>query len=137
MVSGDRLFGLPHAEVLHFDAATVYESEIDGQMEQDHPVEIEEWTVHPPRYHLPQVDRLLGWVEECAAEDGEIGEWFDVSFQSDTTMAAAAALLDTIASEITWRMADSKVASHWLTWDEAGEPLLDGKPLYVPAGGAS
>lgn len=137
-----RLYGLPFAEVMHFDPATVYESEIEDQSE-DYPerVEIEEWSVHPPEYHLPSADAVIEWMILWAAENGEGDEGLFDSFQGVATTpeirAAAEALRSTIGAQVKYRMADTHLRSLWVTWNEDGEPLLDGEPLYVTATGGN
>lgn len=133
-----RLYGLPHAEVLYFEPNSVYESEIEDQAE-DYPdrVEIEEWSVHPPEYHLPKADDIIDWMTLWAAENGEGDEaqydqWQAVGTPPDV-LAAAEALRTVVASKIEYRMANEHLRSLWVTWTEDGEPLLDGEPMYVPA----
>lgn len=133
-MSDKRLYGLPGAEEMYFDPVEVYESEIDGQYpDQPEKVEIEEWSVHPPSHHLPSVAYLVELLEEWCYESGELTDTIDVSFTSPSVKEAAQKLLDTVAGEITWRMADKKLALHWVTWAENGEPLLDGEPMYHKA----
>lgn len=124
----DRLYGLPGAEQLRFDIAEVYETEIDAYFDDPDRREwtVEEWTVAPARSHMVDVEGLLEWVDEWAAECGEISEGFGLPVKDADVVAAAEALLDLIASKVTWRMADRLVATHTITWDADNEPLLDG-----------
>lgn len=130
----DRLYGLPGAEYLDTDPSSVYETHIEpyDAPGPDTKVEIEEWSVHPPLYHLPSAPALIEWLEDWVAENGEISEDFEVHFDSPGVRWAADTLLKAAAQQITWRMANEKLASHWVTWDEFG-PLLDGEPMYQPA----
>jgi hypothetical protein len=130
-MSEQRLYGVPGAEVMHFDPATVYESEIEPTGDE-HPerAEIEEWSVHPPRALLPSAEALMEWISEWTADYGEVSADFDILPETAEVKQAAEFFLDHVASKITWRQADKHVASHWITWDEKGEPLMDGKPLY-------
>ena len=135
MVSRDRLFGVPDAENLHFDLASAYESEIEPWIEDGGraPGVIEEWTVHPPEYHLPSAERIAEDIIENAADDTTEG-YYDATahiWKEADVLAAAEALRQVIASHITYRMADKKVAEHQITWDDEGEPLVDGQPMYV------
>jgi hypothetical protein len=132
-----RLYGVPGAEVLHFDIGACYETDIEPWLhERDHaPRVIEEWTCRPVAEHLPPgdwlIDRLLEWV----ADEGLLDEYgydaFELACQGEDVMAAAVALRSVIASKVNYRMADKLVAEHSVTWDDADEPLVDGEPLYV------
>jgi hypothetical protein len=133
-----RLWGLPGAEYMHFDYGSLYESEIEPYGEFDPPkpdtkVEIEEWSVKPARDHMPSSLGVVEWLQEWVEENGEIAGDFDITFDFLAVRKAADALLDEAARHVTWRMADKKLATHWVTWDEQGEPLLDGEPMYVKA----
>lgn len=160
--SDERLYGLPSDEHLEFDPATVYEHEswlnaqddtweerestdplVPGYMEPVPPpgfsFVIEEWSVAPPRRHLPAADRVLDYICEWVSDNGEIDEdgydaWSSHADDPDV-VAAFDAALDLLASKITYRMADKLVATHVVTFDAAGEPLLDGEPMYHPAAG--
>ena len=39
--------------------------------------------------------------------------------------------LDLWASKVPYWMADQHVASHWITWDADGNPLIDGQRIYT------
>lgn len=134
-----RLFGVPHSETLFGDLAECYESQIEDYADEHdrRPRVIEEWTVHPPEYHLPSADRIVDWLVEQTGEDGEVDEGFfehmENMAQRADVLVAAEALRSALAAQITYRMADKRVAEHAITWDEAGEPLVNGKPMYVLA----
>lgn len=134
-----RLYGVPHAEALWNDPAAVYEQDIEPCLHGDErePRVIEEWTVHPPDYHLPSADRLVEWLVEWAADQGELdwdgAERLEKQAEHVTVTDAAEHLLAALAARITYRMADRRVAEHVVTWNPQGEPLLDGFPLYQPS----
>lgn len=128
-----RLYGLEGDEHLFFDPAEVVERWIEDNDGCTEAFEIEEWSVHPPQYHMPHAVEILGWIGEWTCENGDIGDDMDLPIKDVEVVAAAKALLDLIASKVTWRMADELVATHTLTWDAENEPLLDGQPLYRKA----
>lgn len=135
----ERLYGTVGAEEMYLDPAEVYESDIEPWHEPstEARIEVEEHDVHPPRYHLPTVDCLLEWVSEWACDMGEVGEGYvdhmEAAIAGEDVQQAADALLDLIAARIPYRMANKHLRSLWVTWDENGEPLLDGEPMYRPA----
>lgn len=135
-MSAARLYGLPGADCMFSELADCYEVDIepwvDGQ--HRHPWIIEEWTVHPPRHHLPTRDDLLVWIDEWACDMGEVGdgwpEHFGEVMDHPRVKEAAGQLLDAIASHITYRMADQLVRTITIMWDADGSPLADGARLY-------
>lgn len=132
-----RLFGVPHAETLYTSVADAYECQVEPWAD-DHdrrPRIIEEWTVCEPISHLPSAASIAEQVFENACDDAPDG-YFDAGahvWREDDVQAAAEALRQAIAGHITYRVADTRVAEHQITWDEQGEPLVDGEPMYVPA----
>lgn len=134
----DRLFGVPGAENLHDDIAAAYEVQIEPWVD-DHdrrPRVIEEFTVHPPEYHVPPASHIVEWLVERIAEDGEVDEGYYEHLQRTVekhpdVLAATEVLRATLAALVTYRMADKRVAQHAITWDDAGEPLVNGEPMYV------
>lgn len=138
-----RLYGLAGAEYLHTEPESCYETDIEdyyydveqSQLHLQPPVEIEEWDVHPPEYHMPNADRLLEWIEEWTYDMGEIMGEFELPINEPEVKEAAETLLTTIASKTWFRMARNKLGSLWVTWTEDGEPLLDGKQMYTKTGG--
>lgn len=132
----DRLYGLMDAEHLHNDPVMVYEVEVmDVYDPMPERIEVEEWTVAPQRNHLPDAGDLLEWLHETACDRMEVDEgWCDhmeAATKKSDVIAAAEALLDLLASKNQYRMADQLVATHVITFDAKGEPLLDGEPMYV------
>jgi hypothetical protein len=127
----DHLYGLPDAEWMRFDPSEIVEEYLTDA-DEDEPLAftIEEWSVHTPRYHLPQVDRLLEWISEWASENGETGEDCEIGESAPEVQAAAAALLDAVAATIYWRMADRKLRDLHVTGTH-DNPLIDGEPVWV------
>lgn len=132
-----HLFGTPGAEQLYIDLATAYEY----WMEDGFPppdaltvVEFEEWTVVPATGHLPRVDRVLDFVVEWTAENGDLDEYGAEAFEKAAThedvKVALATALDLLASKVGYRMADEKVATHVITHDAEGRPMLNGELLF-------
>jgi hypothetical protein len=137
LVARERLYGVPDAESLYDDLGSAYERQIEDYVD-DHdrrPRVLVEWTVHPPKHHLPHASTIVEWLAERAAEDGGIDEGYsdhiDAIMRAPEVLVAADALLDAIAARITYRMAHEKVAEHVITWDAEGEPLVDGTPMYA------
>lgn len=132
---GERLFGVPDAENLHFDLADAYEAQIAPWVDEhdQRGWQIEEWTVHPPRDHFPTVDHVIEHIVEWVADCGETDEGFDEHLYAEADRAAVEAMLQAWADRITYRMADERVATHEITWDDDGEPLVDGVPMYGPS----
>lgn len=134
-----RLYGTVGAEELFIDPETAYESQVepwrDDPLTPGKRVEIEEWDVHPTRYHMPTADALLDWIAEWTVENGEVGEGFEIDSATGAAdvKAAAETLLDLMASKVTYTMARTHLRSLWVTWTDDGEPLLDGEPMYVKA----
>jgi hypothetical protein len=134
----ERLFGLPGAERMYFDIESVEPDEPDFY-EDRVPWIIEEWSVLPAVTHLPSAEHVLEYMAEWVGEQGEVDEygcehWTD--FVTDPEVVAAAENLRTVfASKISYRMADKMLREHLVTWNEAGDPLLDGQPMYVALGG--
>lgn len=135
-----RLYGLPFAEQMEFDAAAVYEQvECDRDEEDRTPIVIEEWSVHPAIYHIPSAAVIAERVVELVVDNGELDEYgadqFEAAASAEDVLVAAEALREVLASKVTWRMANKLLRTLTVTFDEAGEPLLDGEPMYVKESG--
>jgi hypothetical protein len=134
--AAERLYGVPYSESLWDDPAGAYEQQIEPYSDEHdrRPVVIEEWTVHPPCYHLPTAAAVVDWLVEYASDQGELTEDAAQHLQDKSQDAsiteAAESLLSALASRMAYRMADRRVAEHTITWDSEGRPLLDGQPLY-------
>lgn len=130
MMSEQHLYGLPGAEHLHFDAADVVQEWLD-QSDREPDFIIEEWSVRPARSHLPRAADVIEWIEEWANENGEFSDDPDLSFGGSDATIAADALLDLLAGQITFRMADKHLRDlHVTPSDDPENPLLDGKPTW-------
>ena len=101
------------------------------------PVEVEEFDVHPPRYHLDLVippEGLLEHIREEVEDYGEISEsprpWFDIG--DPELLAAADQLLELIASKVTWKQARNLLATHTVANVDGGYVVTS----ITPAPGA-
>lgn len=134
-VDRTRLYGSEDAEVLFFDIADVYETDIEPWVDEHdrRPRTIEEYTVHPAEYHLPAADdiveHVIEWIADNDVTEGVFDGWETASKHEDVQQAFRDAL-NLLASKVTGRMADKLVATHTITWDDHGAPLVDGEPLY-------
>lgn len=131
-----RLYGLPHAERMYLDVASLYEAEVDPYHDEhalDSDLVVEEWSVADPLSLMPQAEWLLEGLEERLCEehthDNDDCGWI---FKSPSVLAAAENLRQVIASKVTWHQAETHLADHKLTLAKDG-PLFDGEPLYRPA----
>jgi|GEM_PF-6318819 len=134
------LFGLEGAETMDDDIGATYERWLDDLFDDDDKsgsLKIEEWSSRPLGESLPSAERILEWVADMCGDDC----WDDDALEAvqrgsgrPEVVAACEAFRAEFASKITgWRMADRLIATHLITWDDAGEPLVDGEPLYRPA----
>lgn len=130
-----RLYGLPHAERMYLDVASLYESEVDDYAADEPKREwtVEEWGVADPVTLMPQADWFLEYLEERLCEehthDNDDCGWI---FKTPDVLAAAENLRQVIASKVTWHQADHLTAEHKLTLGVGG-PFFDGEPIYRPA----
>lgn len=134
-----RLFGLPDAEHLYDEAATVWETDIEPCIEPGSgQAVVHEWTVHDPIEHLPNPDHVIDFIYEVACDTGEVAEDWGEDFPlgDDVVRSATETLLRVIANRIHYRMAKDKVAEHVIEWDATEDDVtvtLDGEPMYVPS----
>ena len=135
-VSRDRLYGTPDAEYLDLDLASAYERwEADLILDDGEPrpdCTIEEWTTAPVTVPANAVATVVEELCERMADDGDEGyydSWMDAANHDDVRLAFQAAA-DLLASKVTYRMADRLVATHGITHDDEGEPMLNGERLY-------
>lgn len=132
-MSDDRLYGTPGAEILWDDPATVYETEIEGDVGDLVNFVVEEWTVCNPRSLLLSAEHLAEHVSEMIDDVGEGGyERLAVIAADPEVVAAFDSAVALMASKWVWRQADTKVTDHYVTFDADGEPLYDGEPMYRP-----
>lgn len=112
-MTGERLYGMPGAEWMYDDPADVVKDFARDVDMGGYEVTIEEWSVHPPRYHLPTAEDVIDWATEYAAGN-EVSEGYghasDAAKHPSVTVAAGA-FLDALAARITWREADRHVAT--------------------------
>lgn len=124
-----RLYGPPDAESMDFDpdqAATDYLAIWDHEAGET--FTIEEWTVHPPSYHLPDASALLDMIDEASSDELSLG--FGDCYIPATTgkvKEITERFLAALAEQITWRQADRHVAD--LTYRCAGADCPD--PVLV------
>lgn len=110
----ELLWGFDHWENLYLDLDSAVEVYIDGlTTDKAHEVTFLAHSVHEAISHLPDADWLLSELRERTCEWGEVDEGFTEQIsrilESPEVTAAAQALLDLIASKITYRMADKVI----------------------------
>ena len=141
-----NLFGLQNAEYLGDSIVSEYERWVDKTGYEptlrkendlswpDH-VAIEEWTATPLRHNMPDAERLVEWITEFTCDDAQEEAYETMCDASTPTVYAAfQKLLDEFGQTLTgWRQANKRIASHLITFDEEGEPMLEGERLYRPA----
>lgn len=146
----DLLYGFDGDEYLEDDPVTVYErwaddndfpdclsypvpgdlprAVIDGQLE------IEEWSSQPISDGLLPVGRILEWIYDTFCDDAvyeEAGDACERAVSNPEVVEAFEHARSVLASKMTgFRMADTKLRTLVVTWDENNEPLLDGEPMY-------
>lgn len=128
MIDAERLFGLPGAEQLHREPAEVWESDIEPHLDEydQDAWDIEEWTVSAARTHLPSAERVIDWILSTL----DVYEYGYDAFDNASRESEVESMLEAWASRVTYRMADTLVATHHLTLVDE-QPFLDGEPLYV------
>lgn len=133
----DRLYGIPDAEHMHFHLADAYENQIDPYVDEHdrRPQQIEEWTSVSVGASLPSADYLIELAGEMAVDDLTEDGWYDIenAGKHPEVLAAFIAALDLWASKTKYRMADKLIRTWEITWDDNGEPLADGEPIYRKA----
>lgn len=130
------MFGLPDAEHVQEDPISVYDSQIDPYREEHErgPWIIEEWTMKPITFGQwaafnaaeTAVENLWDEIDESAAEQ------LHNAAKADDVVAAFQTALDLLASKVSYMMCDRKIASHTLTIDDDGEPVLNGARMRQP-----
>lgn len=139
MTDTPNLFGLPDDEWLQNDLATVYENwECDVDPEHRTPFVIVEWSAKPIGEFVQSADhiieRLYDWLADDDVALDRNTESIDRAFADPGVLIAfeaARAVLVRRLNMTGWRNADREVKRHHITWDEAGQPLVDGEPLYI------
>lgn len=131
----DRLYGTPGAEDMEFTLADAYEAQVEPYADEHdrRPRQIEEWTTQHPRSYLVDVETLVDWVAELAADndtcEGTVDAIEDAGKGEDVRQAFEQAL-SLWADQVTYRQAESLVRTWAITWDADGNPLADGEPIY-------
>lgn len=146
-----HLFGAPwDDEYLFDDPGEVYDNWLNT-FEDDPPairaLEIIEYDSLPLSHFLCRADLLIDRALEILADD-EITEgaweqvdrkWQAIARDPDVLDAfnnAREVLGMALDREVSYRMGGKKIATHWITFTEDGQPLYDGEPLYRKAGEA-
>ena len=127
----DLLYGVPGAEIMYTDPCTCYECDIEPDLIEATSYTIEEWTARPISWSIPSAERTIELVME-QVEDEYSGEDDLLSAAAiEACIPSFSAALQVLKSKIReWMQADRLVRLMTITFDEAGEPLLDGEPLY-------
>jgi hypothetical protein len=125
------------------DIASLYESFRDD-WDDDNPADrrdlhVEEWSTHPVRKHVSSdnmldhvVEHLLEYdLEEVGDEDGTLAAKIEDRARDPLVRMRFTAFVDLLFKGVSWWVAGKVVATHRITHDDNGEPLFDGKPLYV------
>lgn len=139
MTAPDRLYGLPGAERLHDDIASVYELELDGMFDDGHderngPWVVEEWTVQDSLHQVPLACDIIERLAEQFSENGMYEDDPLPNIHLDPeALALAEALRVYVAKKANFHWADKKVGEHAITMVD-DEPYLNGEPLYHSAG---
>lgn len=137
MSDDDRhLFGVHAAEHMHFDIASVVDGVMDDfcDLYPARPFTVEEWTTTTPEVWLPSAESVLEWMVERAADeliDEDCFDAYDRASKSEDVRAAMQSVIVLLTSKVGYRMAEKCIATHQVTFDEAGNPLVDGAPLYA------
>lgn len=127
------LFGVPGAEDMEFSLQDAYESQVDwwigdGEDLSDPPMAtIEEWSELPPGHHIPTAERIIDWISETIADEGELSdtngaESFDRALRESDVVELAERLRGLISSKVTWRQAGALKAVWTVTLDGNGNP---------------
>lgn len=143
----DRLWGVPGAEDMQFEAESAYESQIDGYydggeddlLDQTH--YLEEWSVEAVIDSFPSAVTLREYMAEFIAEravDGHGGEDYyeavETAFNVPEVEQYLQMALEHAAGNITYRCADKLIATHAITYakreDGGIDVFMDGKPFY-------
>lgn len=132
------LYGLPGDESLEFDPESVYENwacDNDG-WDPASALVIEEWTSVPVgEIVFPTPDRLVEDICDWYVDNGDLtedgAEALCAAGDLGEVEAAFAAALELWTSKCSYRQAAKKIRDLHVAWDSDGQPLLDGRPMYV------
>lgn len=127
---GERLYGAPGADSLDRQLMACIDRQWEWHVDdwrwskngvgKPDPLTmtVEEWTTHPPEYHLPTVEHLVEHILDVAADTETDEGWYDQANDAARTpavFAIAEALRLTIAQGIRYRMAANQVATWTVT----------------------
>lgn len=122
----ERGYGHVGAEDLSDDLDEVIQDWLDWYDGDPNRTEIEEHSVLPRITHFPSPDLVLEWINEWVAENGMVGENFEVD-GSAVSVSAMAECLQTVADNCHGWMADKVLRTHVL--EVRGlQPFLNGEP---------
>lgn len=132
MTVPERLYGPEGAEELASDMDEYIDDNLWKLIDPDWPDSFTfvEYSVFHPSHHLPSRDILLDWVNEWAAENGEVVEGWELG-GGDEDNAAADAFIAALADNVSFGMADQVLAEH-LVELVGRQPMLDGVPYGEP-----
>jgi len=138
------LYGFDGDEYLENSPEAVYEAWADDH-DYDPPnmlmpdwgrpdsLEIIEWSSNPGDEFLPSADRVLDWMAETYGDECCYDEAADQIMRAASEPDVIELLEQArrlMLSKIRFRFADTVRRQLTVTWDDNGEPLLDGEPMY-------
>lgn len=130
MTGNERLFGLPHAERMHFDIDSAI-NEVLCDYDQDVKPDsfmIEEWTTTSADLWLPSTESTLEWMVESTADEAineDLFEAYSTAAQHPAVKAAMQQVNMLLASKVGYRMANKMIATHHVTFS------FDGTKVFV------
>ncbi len=133
----DRLWGLPGAgDWLRANPAEVWKHEIKPFIHDEDAWAIEEWTVTPNIGFIDTAANILEFVAEMASDDTGCEDCWDAweaATKHPDVIAATEQLRSVLAAHVAYKVAGQLIATHQITLDADGNPLLDGDPMYRKA----
>jgi hypothetical protein len=129
------LYTTKGGEIAYGSIAECYEAEIEPHGgEITTPQTIEAYTSKLAVGGFPDRQELLDHITTLYAEDEESpdddGATVEIIRGSEAVQVAIDALLDACKASVTYRWCSELVTSFTVTWDDQGEPLIDGALLY-------
>lgn len=134
--------GVANAEQLTpAEIAAITEGDCDLTASGNVGLEIIEWSSLPLSKYLCTADRVVDYIVECLSDDDITeGAWGALGRKA-SAIASDPDLLDAVNNalvvfgmvvdrEVTYRLADKEVATHWVTFDSDGRPLYDGERMF-------
>ena len=133
------LYGLPGDEYLDddpYDTFGRWWDDRDAPIRHGFTLLIEEFSAIPAGKLVPKADRVLEWVHELICDDfgmDGLHEVVERGVENQEVVDAFTVALDLLGSKISgWSMADKKLRDIPVTWDDNGDPWMDGKPINDP-----